>query len=67
VAFVQTTHRLEQLARFPTPHNGDRHKMELLLSTTKVPNNRSHVDPNRGWAGGLVFFVHSYRANSVSK
>jgi hypothetical protein len=32
-----------------------------------VPKSRSQTDPNRALAGGRVFFVHSYRANSVSK
>ena len=31
------------------------------------PNSLSQTDPNRALAGGLVFFVHSYRANNVSK
>jgi hypothetical protein len=32
-----------------------------------VPKRRSQHDPNRAFAGGLVFFVHSYRAKSASK
>ena len=31
-----------------TPHNGDRHKTELLLSSTKVPISRSTKGCDRG-------------------